>query len=97
MFMERATVRLPHGVHAAIAHRLHQTAGLFSSSVFLRRGEETASLRSIVRVLALGIQVGTVVEVLADGADEAEAVAAIVGMLQSPDVLTRGVQGTLVP
>jgi phosphotransferase system HPr (HPr) family protein len=97
MFMERATVRLPHGVHAAIAHRLHQAASRFSSSVFLRRGEETASLRSIIPVLALGIQVGAVVEVLADGADEAEAVAAIVGILQSPDVLAGGVRGTLVP
>ena len=83
MFSEQATVRLPHGVHAAIAHRLHQTASRFSSSVFLRRGEETASLRSIVAVLALGIPVGAVIEVLADGTDEVDAVAAIVRMLRS--------------
>ncbi|WP_166787915.1 HPr family phosphocarrier protein [Cryobacterium adonitolivorans] len=83
MFREQATVRLPHGVHAAIAHRLHQTASRFSSSVFLRRGEEIASLRSIVAVLALGLHVGADIEVLADGTDEVDAVAAIVGMLRS--------------
>ena len=83
MFKQRATVRLPYGVHSAIAHRLHKTASTFSSSVFLRSGEETASLRSIVAVLALGIQVGTEIEILADGPDESEAVAAVIAMVQS--------------
>lgn len=83
MLTQRATVRLPHGVHSAIAHRLHHAAGDFSSSVFLRWGEETASLRSIVAVLALGIQVGSEIEILADGTDEVEAVAAVIAMVQS--------------
>ncbi|TFC70542.1 HPr family phosphocarrier protein [Cryobacterium sp. TMT2-4] len=83
MFKQRATVRLPHGVHSAIAHRLHHTASSFSSSVFLRSGEEIASLSSIVAVMALGIQVGTEIEILADGTDESEAVAAVMAMVQS--------------
>ena len=83
MIQQRATVRLPHGIHSEIAHRLHHVASHFSSSVFLRWGEETASLRSIVAVLALGIEVGTEIEILADGADEVEAVAAVAAMVQS--------------
>jgi len=83
VFTQCATVRLPHGIHSAVAHRLHHAASGFSSSVFLRWGDETASLRSIVAVLALGIQTGTEIEILADGTDEAEAVAALIAMVQS--------------
>ena len=83
MLTERVTVLLPYGIHAAIAHRLHRSASRFSSSVFLRASSETASLRSVVAVLALGVQSGAEIDILADGADEAAAVAAVVAMLQS--------------
>ena len=75
------TVAIPLGIHAAIAHHLREVADSFSSSVFLRRGNETASLRSIVAMLSLGITVGTDVEIIADGIDESAALAAIVAII----------------
>ncbi|TFC02510.1 HPr family phosphocarrier protein [Cryobacterium mannosilyticum] len=82
MITERVTVRIKQGIHAEIAHLLHQEAGRFSSSVFIQHGEETASLRSIVAVLSLGVEDGTEIDVLADGTDEAAALAAAVAILE---------------
>ena len=82
MITERVVVRIGQGIHAEIAHRLHQVAGRFSSSVFIQHGEETASLRSIVAVLALGVEAGAEIDVLADGTDEADALAAAVAILE---------------
>jgi phosphocarrier protein HPr len=76
-----ATVRIPQGIHAAIAHGLHREAGRFESSLFLKHGARTASLGSIVAILALGVERGAEIEILADGSDEAAALVAIVGLL----------------
>ena len=76
-----ATVRIPQGIHAAIAHGLHREADRFESSLFLKHGARTASLGSIVAVLALGVERGAEIEILADGSDESAALVAIVGLL----------------
>ena len=76
------TVAIPHGIHAAIAHHLREVADSFSSSVFLKRGSETASLRSIVAMLSLGITAGTDLEIIADGIDESAALFAIAEIIE---------------
>ncbi|TFB95310.1 MULTISPECIES: HPr family phosphocarrier protein [Cryobacterium] len=81
MRTERATVCIPQGIHAAIAHRLHREAGRFQSSLFLKHGARTASLGSIIAILALGVERGAEIEILADGSDESAALVAIVGLL----------------
>ena len=67
---------------AVTAYPKESSASGFSSSVFLRWGDETASLRSIVAVLSLGVEDGTEIDVLADGTDEAAALAAAVAILE---------------
>lgn len=82
MLKQRVIVGIPLGIHAEIAHDLSQEANRFSSSVFLSYGGKTASLRSMVSLLALGVSSGCEVELLADGSDEQEAATALTGMLK---------------
>jgi phosphotransferase system HPr (HPr) family protein len=82
MLTQRVTVRIAEGIHAGIAHRLHQEAERFHSSVFLKYRAQPASLGSIISMLALGVTCGAEVEILADGIDEADALAAAVHVLE---------------
>ena len=71
------------GVHALVAHDLAEQAAHFDSSLFLRTGGRSASLRNVVDVLALGLRLGDRVSVWADGLDESEALEATADILQS--------------
>ncbi|MBK8447079.1 MAG: HPr family phosphocarrier protein [Micropruina sp.] len=71
------------GVHARTAQELVVLAKSFASSIYLRRGGSTATLRNPISILALGLACGATVEVLADGADEQAALAAIEAHLSS--------------
>lgn len=82
MISRQVVVRIPGGIHAAVAHCLSQEADRFRSSVFLSFGGRTASLTSMIAVLALGVPAGEVVELRADGLDEEDAAAAVVAALE---------------
>jgi phosphotransferase system HPr (HPr) family protein len=81
LIRESVVVARPHGVHALVAHELVTLAAGFHSSIYLRAGGQTASLRRAVDVLALGLQRGSAVDVWADGLDEGDALAAVVAAL----------------
>ncbi|QGF23236.1 HPr family phosphocarrier protein [Raineyella fluvialis] len=71
------------GIHALVAHDLARQAERFRSSIFLRTPEGSASLRSVVEVVALALPYGAKVSVWVDGTDEAEALDAIALHLSS--------------
>ena len=77
------TVVDPAGVHAQTAQKLVLLAKTFASSLYLRREGGTATLRDPISILALGLACGATVEILADGADEQAALAAIEAHLGS--------------
>ncbi len=54
-----------------------QTASKFASRVLLRVGDKTANAKSIMGVLALGIEDGDEVTLMADGEDELLAIPAL--------------------
>ena len=56
---------------AAVAHALKG----YEARVLLRRGEMTVNGKSLMGIVSLGIRDGQTVTVIADGQDEAEAVA----------------------
>jgi phosphotransferase system HPr (HPr) family protein len=82
MIRASVTVRIPDGIHAGIAHRLHHEGGRFQSSLFLKHDGRTASLGSVVAMLALGVEFGAEIEILADGGDEGAALSTIVALLE---------------
>ena len=67
------------GLHARAAAQLVRLASGFQSNVTLSRPDSDTSVnaKSILNVLTLAAVNGTILEVVADGADEAAAVAAI--------------------
>lgn len=77
MIRRLVTVVDPAGVHAQTAQKLVLLAKTFASSLYLRREGGTATLRDPISILALGLACGATVEILADGADEQAALAAI--------------------
>ena len=71
------------GMHARAAARFVHAAAAFHSQIRLSRGPQTVDGKSIMGVLLLAAARGTVLEITADGPDEAEAVAALVQLIES--------------
>jgi len=79
--MVEATVAVRNdlGLHARAAARLVRTANRFQSTLRLERldGSASADAKSILNVLMLAASGGTELRAIADGHDEAEALAAL--------------------
>ncbi len=71
------TLQDPAGLHARPAALFVKAASRFKSTITVQAGAKRANAKSIVDVLKLGARQGTVVTITAEGADEAEAVAAL--------------------
>jgi len=70
------------GLHARPAALLAERAKSFSSDVSIHFNGKTASAKSILQVLALGVKDGRRVLVCADGDDEVQAVSSLVDLLK---------------
>ena len=79
MIEKRVTVTNRLGLHARAAARLVQMANRFQSAMRLERVDDqgTADAKSILSVLMLAAAHGTELSAKAEGADEAEAIAAL--------------------
>jgi phosphotransferase system HPr (HPr) family protein len=72
---------LPAHLHARPAAAVVRTAANFGSTVEVGYGEKTAKARSVLALIGLGALAGETVVVRATGPDAAEAVAAVVAVL----------------
>jgi phosphocarrier protein len=71
------------GLHARAAAKFVQTATRYRARVLVRREGRTMDGKSIMGVLLLAAARGTTIEISADGPDEGDAVAALVGLVES--------------
>ena len=62
---------------------LSREANEFKSSIWVEKEERRVNAKSLLGVLSLGIVGGTNIRIIADGSDEEEAVASLVGLVQS--------------
>ena len=69
------------GLHARAAAKLVSTAGHFSSRVSLKLGSQEADAKSIMGVMMLAASKGSLIEINCDGADEDEAMQALVDLI----------------
>jgi phosphocarrier protein len=76
------------GLHARAAARFVRLAGTFRSRIQVARGSRTMDGKSILGLLLLTAARGTELRLTADGADEAEAIAALC------DLVARGFEET---
>jgi len=65
------------GIHARPAALLVQTANKFSSQIFLEKDSERVNGKSIMGIITLGATYNTPIKIIANGADEEQAVEAI--------------------
>lgn len=71
------------GLHARPATFFIQKANEFTSSIWISKDERKVNAKSLLGVLSLGVTRGTAITVIADGADEEEAVKELENLVQS--------------
>jgi phosphocarrier protein len=69
------------GLHARATAKLVATASEFDSSVRISGKNREVNAKNIMQVMMLGASKGTSVELIADGQDEQEAIAALVELI----------------
>ena len=83
MFVKEVTVENHVGLHARPATFFIQKANEFKSSIWVEKEERRVNAKSLLGVLSLGIVGGTSIKVIADGADEQQAVESLVKLVAS--------------
>ena len=71
------------GLHARPATFFIQKANSFKSSIWVEKEERRVNAKSLLGVLSLGIVGGTNIKIIADGADEENAVDGLVALVAS--------------
>ncbi|MCL2545572.1 MAG: HPr family phosphocarrier protein [Oscillospiraceae bacterium] len=83
MYSKEFTINNQIGLHARPATFFIQKANEFRSSIHVEKGTRSVNAKSLLGVLSLGIVRGTAITIIANGADEEEAVNALGEMIES--------------
>jgi phosphocarrier protein HPr len=81
--MQKTSVTISNklGLHARASAKLTKLAGSFACEVHMSRNGRRINAKSIMGVMMLAAGMGSEVEIETDGADEAQALAAIVALI----------------
>ena len=71
------------GLHARPATFFIQKANEFKSSIWIEKEDRRVNAKSLLGVLSLGIVKGTPMTIIANGVDEAAAIATLAQMVES--------------
>ena len=83
MYTQNVTINNEVGLHARPATFFIQKANEFKSGIWVEKDERRVNAKSLLGVLSLGIVGGTTINIIADGADEQEAVDALVKLVET--------------
>ena len=83
MYMKEAVVNNQVGLHARPATFFIQKANEFKSSIWIEKDERRVNAKSLLGVLSLGIVKGSTITLVADGADEQEAIDTLTALINS--------------
>ena len=83
MFVKDVVIQNQVGLHARPATFFIQKANEFKSSIWVEKEERRVNAKSLLGVLSLGISQGSAITIIADGADEADAVAGLAQLVES--------------
>ncbi len=81
MYSKEITISNPVGLRARPATFFIQKANEFKSSIWIEKEERRANAKSLLGVLSLGISEGSVITLVADGADETDAIDALAKLI----------------
>ncbi len=85
MIRERIVIENEYGLHALPATKFVKTADRFESEIKLIKDGITVNGRSIMAILTLACEKGSVVELIIDGKDEKKAMKALKRILQGKE------------
>jgi len=83
MISKNVTVKNQVGLHARPATFFIQKANEYKSSIWIEKEERKVNAKSLLGVLSLGITKGTDITIIADGADEEDAVDGLIELITS--------------
>ena len=83
MFTKTVKVTNSVGLHARPATFFIQKANEFKSSIWVEIGTRRINAKSLLGILSLGIIKGTEINVIADGADEADALEGLATLIDT--------------
>ena len=83
MYTQEITINNEVGLHARPATFFIQKANEFKSGIWVEKDERRVNAKSLLGVLSLGIVGGTSIRIIADGADEQQAVEGLVHLVES--------------
>lgn len=82
MVTQKVVVREPSGLHLRPAGMFCEISLKYDAKIQIKRGTSTANAKSVLGVLAARVQQGDEIEIVCDGTDEKEALAALVTAVQ---------------
>ena len=83
MVSRSVTIQNSVGLHARHATFFIQKANSYKCSIWVEKEDCRVNAKSLLGVLSLGIVKGTTITLIADGADENEAVSGLVELINS--------------
>jgi phosphocarrier protein HPr len=83
MIEKTVTITNPTGLHARPAALFVQTAGKFTSYVWLSKNDKKVNAKSIMGLMSLAVSSGTVIAIGAEGEDEQIAVKELIDLVTS--------------
>lgn len=81
MIKTSTTISNKLGLHARASAKLTKLAGSFACEVWMAKGERRVNAKSIMGVMMLAAGLGSSVEIETDGADEQQAMTAILALI----------------
>ena len=81
MIKTSTTINNKLGLHARASAKLTKLAGSFACEVWMAKGDRRVNAKSIMGVMMLAAGLGSMVEVETDGADEQQAMDAILALI----------------
>ena len=83
MVTQRIVVAEISGLHLRPAGKISEVSLQYASKVQIKKGNQIANAKSVLGLLAARVQQGDEIEIICDGADEKEALKAVVGAIQT--------------
>ena len=83
MISRSVTVQNSHGLHARPATFFIQKANSYKSSIWVEKEDCRVNAKSLLGILSLGISKDATITVIADGADEENAVNGLIELVES--------------
>ena len=83
MLKQKITIQNKLGLHARASMKLLNVTGRFECKIFIKYDNKEVDAKDIMNIMGLAASKGTEIELITDGPDEKEAIAAICELIEN--------------